>query len=522
MTRLRVFDLALVIAAVALLAPAAPAQPPAPPELAAAADCPAPTEEAGGPSTADSRAIAADIVPALTGTATRPITILERMRTRYVAGVSVAVIRGGKLAWARGWGLRDTGTCQPVTPGTAFQAASISKGFAAVLAMRLVEQGRLALDAAINRSLVRWHLPPDNRFPPGFVTLRQLLDHTAGISVAGFSGYPPGTPLPNLVDILDGTPPANNSAVRIEAKPGGAPHYSGGGYVIVQAAIEDVTRKPFAELASREILGPLGMTRSSFAQPASPTTLTNAATGHFAARPFATKFYVYPELAAAGLWTTPTDLGRFLIDLRAALDGESGHLVSPQSASAMLKPRTGKGGLGFAFYGSGQDKAFGDIGGNWGYLSQMLINPKTGDGIVVMTNGEQGLALAAEIIRAAADHYGWADFRSHPLMEAVEKGPLRLHGTMSSMPASLEPDGQGVWAADVVLAPGTYDLKIESDDGVVSLGSDHHNPVVAPARDIMLSTDSGDLHVKIGTAGTYRVSFHADATGVASVSVTPH
>jgi len=496
--------------------------PPGLPPLGVAAACASPPESAGGPSTDDSRAIASHIVPALTGTATRPETIVERMRALNVPGVSVAVIRGGRLGWARGWGLRDSGTCAPVTPLTDFQAASISKTFAAVLAMRAVERGQFTLDGDFNRTLVRWHLPADPRWPPGTVTLRQILGHAAGLTVPGFSGYPPGTPLPGLMEILDGKPPANNPAVRLQAQPGAAFAYSGGGYEIVQAALEDMHHIAFATLAEYEILQPLGMTRSRFAQPPSADILSDAASGHHLGRPFIAKYYVTPELAAAGLWTTPGDLARFLIDVRAAAAGEGGHLVSPQTARLMLTPGLGDWGLGFAFSGAEPNRLFGHTGGNWGFLSQMFIDPKTGDGIVVMTNGEQGMTLAADIIRAVADHYGWPNYRSRKLADVLATVPLFLRGSMNdwSTASPFRPARPGEWETDLVLRPGDYELKVGSADWLTNFGSAGNDLLGADGGANVLVASGQNIGLKIDRAGTYRFRFCAAATGTAILSAS--
>jgi CubicO group peptidase (beta-lactamase class C family) len=177
----------------------------------------------------------------------------------------VAVIRDGKLAWARGWGVRDVASCAPVTSETDFQAASISKMVTALTALRLVEQGKLNLDDDINRSLKSWQLVPDPKLAPQGVTLRELLSHTAGLNVWGFDGYAVGAPLPGAVQVLNGAAPANNEAVKVGLPVGQRWHYSGGGYVIVRVALEDVSGLPFDQLAQREVLAPLGMRRSAFA-----------------------------------------------------------------------------------------------------------------------------------------------------------------------------------------------------------------------------------------------------------------
>jgi CubicO group peptidase (beta-lactamase class C family) len=397
----------------------------------------------------------------------------------------------------------------------------MSKTFTAVLAMQQVERGRLGLDTDINRSLTRWRLPGDERYPPGTVTLRQLLSHTAGLGVHGFMGYPPGAPLPTLPEILDGKPPANTDPVRIEAKPGTNFSYSGGGYMIIQLAIEDTTRTSFADLAARNIFGPLGMSRSSFAQPPTPAILSNAATGHQGGQPFAAKFTVLPELAAAGLWTTPSDLARFLIDIRAASLGETGHLVTPQTAAEMLKPGMGKWGLGFAFFGEKPNQRFGHYGGNWGFLSEMFIDPKTGDGIAIMTNGEQGLTLADEIVRSAADHYGWPGLQSRTLADTLRSVPVFLRGSMNdwSTATRFQSEASGVWQADIALKPGNYEFKIGSEDWTLGFGIEGDVSLTGATKDQVLSTDGGNIPLKIAKPGTYRFTFHADETGLATLSI---
>lgn len=186
----------------------------------------------------------------------------------------------GKLDWVRGWGLRDAASCAPVTADTAFQAASISKLVTATLALRLVEHGHIGLDQDINKALRSWQLPRDATLAPDGVSLRQLLSHTAGLGVHGFAGYLPDAPLPTPAQILDGTPPSNSAAVRSVLPAGAQFQYSGGGYVLTQLALSDVSRMPFAELAQRELFQPLGMTRSAYAQPPSADIRTDMAFGH--------------------------------------------------------------------------------------------------------------------------------------------------------------------------------------------------------------------------------------------------
>ncbi|GAA0525667.1 CubicO group peptidase (beta-lactamase class C family) [Rhizomicrobium palustre] len=519
-TRISIFAFALLSIAGPSLAD--DSLPPGLPALAPRTECAPLSDNAGGGANADSRAIASHIMPALTGSATKAQSIDERLQQMKLAGVSVAVIRGGKLAWSKGWGYRDISSCAPVTPETRFQAASMSKTIAAVLAMRQVEQGHIKLDENINRALTRWHLPEDARFAPGFVTLRQILRHTAGLGTPGFTGYQPGTPVPTLLQILDGTSPANTPAVRLEAKPGEAFNYSGGGYMIVQAALEDTTHKPYAVLAEEDLLKPLGMTHSSYAQPPGAAEKVNIAAGHHLGRPFVDKYNTYPEFAAAGLWTTPSDMARFLIDVRAAAAGEQGHRLKPETVKEMLVNGPGDWGLGFAFFGETKDKLFGHMGGNWGFLCWMLIDPKSGDGIVIMSNGERGLTMASDILRATSKYYGWANFKSRPLMQALASKPLFVRGSMNDWASKdeLKPVGKGLWQADVALKEGDNEFNLASSDGEINLGAIIGGTDTITDKELALTSDGDTLHIHAKKAGTYRIHLKAEDTGAASISAT--
>lgn len=255
------------------------------PAWALATPCAAPDEAAGGVSNAHTRYVETHLQPAVIKHGDKPFSLADRMRQYGVPGLTVAVIHKGKLDWARGWGVRDIASCAPVTPDTAFQAASISKVVTAVLALRLVEQGTIGLDSNINDALRSWKLPRDPKLVPDGVTLRELLSHTAGLGVHGFTGYLPGEPLPTTVQILDGVPPSKSGAVRSILPAGAQFEYSGGGYVVAQLALSDASKTPFPELAQREVLGPLDMTRSAFAhrrrQPFARTWPSATRTAHW-------------------------------------------------------------------------------------------------------------------------------------------------------------------------------------------------------------------------------------------------
>jgi CubicO group peptidase (beta-lactamase class C family) len=348
-------------------------------------------------------------------------TLAAEMQRLHVPGVSIAVIRNGRIAWARGYGgSYENGPA--ITPATLFQAASISKPVSALGALRMVDAKQLDLDADIDTELASWKLPPG----PGasHATLRQLLSHTAGTTVSGFPGYAAGAPLPTLVQVLDGTPPANTKPVRIDTPPGGAWRYSGGGYAVVQQAMIDRGGKPFADLMLDGVLKPLGMNDSSFAQPLPKALVARAALPHDEdGKPYKGGAYTYPELAAAGLWTTPSDLARFALGVQDLAAGRS-KLLSPALARAMLQPVKNGYALGFEVEGKGDSLSFGHGGSNAGYQNSLYAFTRHGDGAVVMTNGDGGAELAHAVMRSIAAEYRWPGHQT-VMRKAVALAPAK-------------------------------------------------------------------------------------------------
>jgi CubicO group peptidase (beta-lactamase class C family) len=331
----------------------------------------------------------------------RTLDLPSALELLKVPSVSVALIDGERLAWAHAWGA--------ATPDTLYQAASLSKLVTAVAALRLVEAGRLGLDRNVNDDLGIWRAP-DNSVTAGHpVTLRGLLSMTAGIGVPGYVGYAPGSPLPDLQQILNGTPPALSAPVRVVAVPGSRYAYSGGGYEIVQALIEAKTGVSFEAALRDLVLRPAGMQHSTFAQPLPASLALQAATGHYGdGRELPGGWRVVPELAAGGLWSTPRDLANLLIEIARAYRGAGSVLLRHETAVEMLtRQNGGPYGLGGSVGGAGQDLVLMKRGQNVGYQSYMLIFPRTGQGMVVMTNSDNGTALASALIRRAAAAYGW-------------------------------------------------------------------------------------------------------------------
>ena len=340
----------------------------------------------------------------------RKAKLADRMQHHNTPGVSVAVIHEGKIEWSRGYGVLEAGGLAPVTAGALFQAASISKPVAAMAALRMVQEGRLDLDEDVNRRLKSWKAPENEFTQEEKVTLRRILSHSAGLTVHGFRGYAAGEEVPTLVQLLDGRPPANSRPVRVDVIPGMKSSYSGGGFSVMQLLMMDIAGRRFPEIMRETVLEKLGMRHSTYEQPLPRGLRSSAAAGHRAnGEVVRGKWHTYPEMAAAGLWTTPSDLARFAIELRKSYAGESGKILSKEMARRMLRRQKGDRGLGVVITGEGAAARFSHGGGNEGYRCYLAACVETGDGAVVMTNSDRGDGLMMEIIRGIAAEYGWPD-----------------------------------------------------------------------------------------------------------------
>ena len=338
------------------------------------------------------------------------VTLASRMAALHVPGASVAVIHDGKVEWARGFGVTKVNG-PPVTTSTLFQAGSISKPVTAMAVLHLVQTGRLGLDSDVNQYLKTWKVPENGFTSQKAVTLRELLTHTAGVTVHGFPGYASSAPVPTLKQVLDGKLPANTPAIRVDTLPGTIWRYSGGGYEITQQLLLDVTGKSFPTLMRDTVLGPLEMTHSTYEQPlpmprsaeaASPYDQNGAAIIGGA--------HTYPEMAAAGLWTTPSDLARYAIEIQKSLVGQSNLVLSKSTTEEMVKSGgMGGWGLGLEVGGGSNQSHFGHGGADEGFISN-LVAYNNGDGVAIMTNGDNGGRLAEEILRTIALEYRWPDF----------------------------------------------------------------------------------------------------------------
>jgi CubicO group peptidase (beta-lactamase class C family) len=338
------------------------------------------------------------------------LTLMQVLEWSHVPGVSIAVIRNFDIHWAKGYGIADVQSGARVDADTMFQAASISKPVAAMAAMRAVQDGRFSLDTDINSILKSWKLP-ESEFTRGHpVTPRSLMSHTSGLGDGfGFPGYHPSAPRPTLVQILNGSAPSNVGPVFMERAPFTAEKYSGGGVTLMQLAMMDVTGVQYPEMMRTVVLDPIGMTRSAYEQPLSQEHDQGAARAHDGrGRAMDTKWHVYPELAAAGLWTTPTDLAKFAIEVQQAALGQSSRVLSRTSVLEMLTPvGVGDYAVGLGITKMGQGWYFGHGGSNWGFQCDMLAHRVKGYGVAIMTNGDNGRAVINEIRARVAAAYGW-------------------------------------------------------------------------------------------------------------------
>jgi CubicO group peptidase (beta-lactamase class C family) len=360
---------------------------------------------------ADIQDITNNIVPAvmIKGAPASHVTLASRMEALHVPGVSVAVIHDGKILWARGFGVAKLGGA-PVTENTVFQAGSISKPVTAMAVMHLVQAGRLNLDADINTYLKSWRVPENEFTAQKKVTLRGLLSHTAGVTVHGFPGYASGAAVPTLVQVLNGEKPANTPAIRVDTNPGTLWRYSGGGYVITQQMLLDVTGQTFPAFMQATVLGPLGMTHSTYEQPLPSPREPDAATPYDQnGVAVVGGAHTYPEMAPAGLWTTPSDLARYAIGVQKALAGQS-RILSKATAAEMVKDvGMGDYGLGPHLGGSADHRYFDHGGADEGFISYIAAYDH-GDGAVIMTNSLSGGRLGNELMATIAREYHWPDF----------------------------------------------------------------------------------------------------------------
>jgi CubicO group peptidase (beta-lactamase class C family) len=338
-------------------------------------------------------------------------TLAERMKHYHCNGVSIAVIKDYKIEWARGYGFADSAEQRPVTTSTLFLAGSNSKSLNAVGLLKLAQDGKIDLYTDINQYLKTWKFPYDSLSNGKKITIANLLSHTGGLTVHGFPGYEVGDTLPTITEILNGKRPANTAAIRSMYEPGLKSEYSGGGVTISQLVVQDVTGQPYDVWMWENVLKPMGMDLSSYTEPPPSNKASLLATGYYNdGKPVKGKYHIYPEMAAAGLWTNATDLAKYVIETELALEGKSQKVLNRKMTELRLTPYIDKEAA-FGVFIKNKDgaKYFTHGGVDEGFVSQYVGSFEGGNGVVVMTN-TYNTAMFDEIINSVAKVYDWKNF----------------------------------------------------------------------------------------------------------------
>lgn len=354
------------------------------------------------------RQVENNLLPVIAVEGEQPFNLMDRMKQLKIPGLSIAVIKDGKMEWVKGYGFASQEEKRPVDENTMFQAASISKPVAALATLHWVEKGKFSLDQPVNTYLKGWHVPDNQHTTSEQVTLRRIMSHTAGLTVHGFNGYAKGEEIPSLLQVLNGAKPANSQAVLPDTVPGSLFRYSGGGYLVLQKAMVDQLNKSFPILMQETVFSKIGMMHSSYEQPLANRFRALAATGYLAKGQAVTgNWHTYPEMAAAGLWTTPSDLARYIIEIQKSIQGNSNRLISKAMSKQMLIKNLDQYGLGPMLQNENDSLLFIHGGSNTGFRSLYVAQAYHGNGVVVMTNSDNGFTIIYDLLRSISKVYGW-------------------------------------------------------------------------------------------------------------------
>jgi CubicO group peptidase (beta-lactamase class C family) len=338
-------------------------------------------------------------------------TLAERMDFYHTPAVSIAVVNNGRIEWARGFGKSDLESNKPTDTETLFQAGSVSKPIFALTVMKLYEENLIDIDRNVNEYLTSWKVPKIENWQPK-ITLRNLLSHTAGLNVHGFPGYLINDSIPSIPQILNGKSPSNTPAVKVNILPNTNFRYSGGGTIVAQLLMTDVFKKPFPELMDEYLFNPLRLKNSTYNQPLPDNIKDKAATAYpYRNTPVNGRFHIYPEMAAAGLWTTPTELATIMVEIQKGLDGNSS-FIKRKTLEEMMERQKMANMIGLGFFQNGKDDSARFYHNGWdeGFIAYFLGYKNTGKGIVIMLNSNEGEGIVEEITNSVSKVYEWADF----------------------------------------------------------------------------------------------------------------
>ncbi len=345
----------------------------------------------------------------------KPTTIAAQMAKYKVNGMSIAVIRDYKIEWAKGYGWADVEAKKPMTTETLFEPGSISKTLHAVGILKLAQEKKLDLYTDINTYLTSWKFPYDSLSKGKKINLAQLLAHNAGLTVHGFPGHDINGPTPTIFDVLDGKKPSFTPAVRSAFEPDLKFQYSGGGTSISQVLLTDITKQPYEDWMYENVLKPIGMVNSTYAQPPAKDKLPLCSAAYRGdGTPVERKFHVYPEQAAAGLWMTPSDLCQYIIDMQLAWKGGKSKVLNPDMVKLHLTPyNNGRTAMGTFIDNRDGFQYFQHGAGNDGFCGQFYGSLEDGYGVAIFLNSEDGMLLG-DVINTVAKVYNWKNFYQEP------------------------------------------------------------------------------------------------------------
>ena len=344
----------------------------------------------------------------ITNQADKTFSIKERMEYYDVPGLSIAVIKDNRIEWAKSYGLKLKNSTDSVSLNTKFQAASLSKPLTAIVALKMVAKSIINLDSSVNRQLTTWKIPDNDYTADISITPRHLILHTSGLNVPGYPGYKKDSEMPELIELLNGVDKSNTEPTKVLAKPNTEWRYSGAGYSVLQLLMIEKSGAAFPELMKNELFQPINITNSTFKQ----EDLHDIAFAHLENGQIVENgYHIYPEMAAAGLWTTPIDYAKMVCELQKSFKGESNLILSQKSAQYALSKHWGGMGLGFILRNNGDSTALAYSGGNHGYICDIYSYLHLGSGVVIMTNSNNGAPLIEEIYRSLSKEYKWIDWK---------------------------------------------------------------------------------------------------------------
>jgi CubicO group peptidase (beta-lactamase class C family) len=342
-------------------------------------------------------------------------TIVDKMSTYQIQGLSLALINQGEIDWADIYQNTNSPKDPKLTCNSIFQAASLSKPVTFMAALRMHAAGEIDLDKNIQESLKDFEIPQGKQTAENPITFRNLFSHTSGINPGGYQGYARDLAMPSDLDVLRASEGVNSPAIEVVTVPNETLAYSGGGYTLAELALQDIFEDEFSNIMKSWMLEPAGMQNSEFTQPLADSEANRVARGYdFSGKELDGGWRNHPEQAAAGLWSNATDLATFLIEIYKGYHGKSS-IFSQEDIKSILSDERDGHVYGFIVNRTDDDIALTHYGGNEGYRTGMTINLTSGKGLAYMINSDNGAPLGNELLLSASELYDWQNFKQTPV-----------------------------------------------------------------------------------------------------------